>query len=175
MTIAITHPGAGLKTQNSLRTASSLGLDTDLPARVVHADAVVKIPRPPEDVVVLLLEEVAAARAAATSSSSSTTTSSGGRGILTTASAWTTRAGRSVSSPSEEAVLRLFCVLRPAPGWVIAIVNSRRGRLGNPPRTMCNVRPFHHLVPRLPAGGLGPRRRVRHRTLQHNNVGLSES
>ena len=28
------------------------------------------------------------------------------------------------TSPSEEAVLRLFCVLRPAPGWVIAIVNS---------------------------------------------------
>ncbi len=26
-------------------------------------------------------------------------------------------AGRSVSSPSEEAVLRLFCVLRPAPAW----------------------------------------------------------
>ena len=65
LTIAITHPGAGLKTQNSLRTASSLGLDTDLPARVVHADAVVEIPRAPEDVVVLLLEEVAAARAAA--------------------------------------------------------------------------------------------------------------
>ena len=58
-------PGAGLNTQNSLRTASSLGLDTDLPARVVHADAVIKIPRAPEDVVVLLLEEVAAARAAA--------------------------------------------------------------------------------------------------------------
>ena len=33
-------------------------------------------------------------------------------------------------------------------------------RLGNPPRTMCNVRPFNQLAPRLPAGD-GPRRRVR--------------
>ena len=29
---------------------------------------------------------------------------------------------------------------------------SKLNRLGKPPRTMCNVRPFNQLVPRLPAG-----------------------
>ena len=31
---------------------------------------------------------------------------------------------------------------------------SKQNRLGKPPRTMCNVRPFNQLVPRLPAGDL---------------------
>ena len=34
---------------------------------------------------------------------------------------------------------------------------SKQNRLGTPPRTMCNVRPFNQLVPRLPTGDLfGP-------------------
>ena len=33
---------------------------------------------------------------------------------------------------------------------------SKQNRLGKPPRTMCDVRPFNQLVPRLPAGDLGP-------------------
>ena len=32
---------------------------------------------------------------------------------------------------------------------------SKLNRLGKPPRTMCNVRPFNQLVPRPPASDLG--------------------
>ena len=35
---------------------------------------------------------------------------------------------------------------------------SKQNRLGKPPRTMCNVRPFNQLVPGLPAGDLKTRR-----------------
>ena len=44
-----------------------------------------------------------------------------------------------------------------AASFITAYLLLSWNRLGKPPRTMCNVRPFNQLVPRLPAGDLGQR------------------